>query len=81
MDAKSEKTDGEKTDGEKTTIRFAWWGGQERADMTNEAVELFMEKEPGYRSGNKLFTRGTPTGKICRWHPQRTMYRMYTRAT
>lgn len=46
VDAKSEKTDGEKTDGEKTTIRFAWWGGQERADMTNEAVELFMEKNP-----------------------------------
>ena len=32
--------------GEKVTLRFAWWGGQERADMTNEAVELFMEQNP-----------------------------------
>ena len=30
----------------RTTIRFAWWGGQERADLTNEAVKLFMEKNP-----------------------------------
>ncbi|MDO4338700.1 MAG: extracellular solute-binding protein [Eubacteriales bacterium] len=36
----------ESASGEKTTLRFAWWGGQERADMTNEAVELFMEKNP-----------------------------------
>lgn len=32
--------------GEQVTIRFAWWGGQDRADKTNKAVELFMEKNP-----------------------------------
>lgn len=34
------------SDGEQTTIRFAWWGSQDRADRTNEAVEIFMEKNP-----------------------------------
>lgn len=29
-----------------TTIGFAWWGSQDRADRTNKAVELFMEKNP-----------------------------------
>lgn len=42
--AQNESSEGN-SDG-KTTIRFAWWGGQERADMTNEAVKLFMEKNP-----------------------------------
>lgn len=32
--------------GDETTIRFSWWGSQERADKTNKAVELFMEKNP-----------------------------------
>ena len=36
----------ENGNGKKVTIRFAWWGGQERADLTNEAVNLFMEKNP-----------------------------------
>lgn len=31
---------------EPVTIRFAWWGGQERADKTIAAIELFMEKNP-----------------------------------
>lgn len=30
----------------KTVIRFAWWGGQERADLTEAALALFMEKNP-----------------------------------
>lgn len=29
-----------------TTIRVAWWGGQERHDMTLEAIELFEELNP-----------------------------------
>ncbi|HJA68237.1 MAG TPA: ABC transporter substrate-binding protein [Candidatus Mediterraneibacter cottocaccae] len=41
----NEGSEGSGSEG-KTTIRFAWWGGQERADMTNEAVQLFMEKNP-----------------------------------
>lgn len=32
--------------GEPVTISFAWWGSQDRADRTNQAVELFMEKNP-----------------------------------
>ncbi|MDO5336891.1 MAG: extracellular solute-binding protein [Eubacteriales bacterium] len=31
---------------EPVTIRFAWWGSQDRADKTNKAVELFMKKNP-----------------------------------
>ena len=34
------------TDNDKATIRFAWWGSQDRADKTNEAVKLFMEENP-----------------------------------
>lgn len=29
-----------------TTIRVAWWGGQERHDITLEAIELFEELNP-----------------------------------
>ncbi|MBC6460928.1 hypothetical protein [Actinomadura sp. HBU206391] len=32
--------------GGKTTIRFAWWGNDDRAKITNEAVALFMRKNP-----------------------------------
>jgi multiple sugar transport system substrate-binding protein len=30
----------------KQTIRFVWWGNQDRADATNKAVKLFMAKHP-----------------------------------
>ncbi len=36
---------GQAADG-KTTIRFAWWGSDQRAKITNEAVQLFMKKNP-----------------------------------
>src|SRR5690625_4611817 len=32
--------------GEETVIRVAWWGNQERHDMTLEAIELFEELNP-----------------------------------
>lgn len=50
--------------GKKVTIRFAWWGGQERADLTNEAVNLFMEKKSGYRGRDKLLSMGFLLGKL-----------------
>lgn len=28
-------------------IRFAWWGNEERAERTKQAVTLFMERNPG----------------------------------
>ena len=31
---------------ETVTLRFAWWGNEERAEKTNQAVVLFMEKNP-----------------------------------
>ncbi|MEO3812728.1 extracellular solute-binding protein [Sphaerisporangium sp. B11E5] len=31
------------------TIRFAWWGSDQRAKITNEAVKLFMAKNPGIK--------------------------------
>lgn len=33
-------------EGEPVTIRFAWWGEENRNERTQEAVELFMEKNP-----------------------------------
>lgn len=32
---------------EEITIRFAWWGSEDRAKRTVEAVRLFEEKNPG----------------------------------
>lgn len=48
---KTEKEDekgGEVTDtpSEEVTLRVVWWGSQERADITTEALELFTEKNP-----------------------------------
>lgn len=40
------KANTEESSGDQATIKFAWWGSQERADKTNKAVELFMEKNP-----------------------------------
>jgi len=31
---------------EKTVIRFAWWGNDERHNLTQEVIELFEEKNP-----------------------------------
>ncbi|MDH2424345.1 extracellular solute-binding protein [Sphaerisporangium sp. TRM90804] len=33
----------------KVTIRFAWWGSEQRAKITNEAVQLFMRKNPNIK--------------------------------
>lgn len=47
-----EKEDEEKEDetvetsSEEVTLRVVWWGSQERADITTEALELFTEKNP-----------------------------------
>ncbi|MED4161755.1 ABC transporter substrate-binding protein, partial [Halalkalibacterium halodurans] len=43
----SNEVDGEQEAGnEDVVLRVAWWGGQERHDMTIEAIELFEEKYP-----------------------------------
>ncbi|SDN87614.1 ABC transporter substrate-binding protein [Alkalicoccus daliensis] len=42
-----EENEAEASDSDaETTIRVAWWGGQERHDMTIEAIELFEEEHP-----------------------------------
>ncbi|MBP3952845.1 sugar ABC transporter substrate-binding protein [Bacillus sp. YZJH907-2] len=41
----STETSDESADGD-VTIRVAWWGGQERHDMTLEAIELFEAEYP-----------------------------------
>ncbi len=48
-------TEDEAASGEPVTIRFAWWGGQERADKTNAAVELFMEQNPDIKVETSFF--------------------------
>lgn len=40
---------------EEVTIRFAWWGNEERARRTVEAVRLFEEKNPGIRVKTSSF--------------------------
>lgn len=32
-----------------TTIRFAWWGNEQRAKITQDAIALFMTKNPGIK--------------------------------
>lgn len=56
-DAKNASDSGqtETADGDQVTIRFAWWGSQERADKTNEAVKLFMEKNPDIKVETSFF--------------------------
>lgn len=50
-------------DEEEVTIRVAWWGGQERHDMTIEAIELFeaeyphINVEPEYTSWDGYWER------------------------
>ncbi|MGY4691373.1 ABC transporter substrate-binding protein [Salibacterium sp. K-3] len=40
-------TDGGESGGEgQTTIRFSWWGNDERHDLTQEMIELFEEEHP-----------------------------------
>lgn len=34
---------------EQVTLRFAWWGGDSRHELTLEAVDLFMEKYPNIK--------------------------------
>ncbi|GAF64166.1 ABC transporter substrate-binding protein [Bacillus sp. TS-2] len=36
----------EEASGDQTVLRVAWWGGQERHDMTLQAIDLFEEKNP-----------------------------------
>lgn len=40
-----EEKDGSSPD-EEVTLRVVWWGSQERADITTEALDLFTEKNP-----------------------------------
>lgn len=32
---------------EKTTLRFVWWGNEDRATITGQAVKLFEDRNPG----------------------------------
>ena len=34
-------------DYEECTLKFAWWGGDSRHEVTQQAVNAFMEKYPG----------------------------------
>lgn len=40
---------GEKANDGDVTIRFSWWGGDERHETTLEAIRLFEEKNPGIK--------------------------------
>ncbi len=36
-------------DGKEVTLRFSWWGGDERHEKTLEVIKLFEEKNPGVK--------------------------------
>ena len=42
----SEAADSAASDGEEITLRFAWWGGDERANATLEVINQFTELNP-----------------------------------
>ncbi len=42
----SEAADSVASDGEEITLRFAWWGGDERANATLEVINQFTELNP-----------------------------------
>jgi multiple sugar transport system substrate-binding protein len=33
--------------GDKVTLRFVWWGNQDRATVTEQAIKLFTDRNPG----------------------------------
>lgn len=37
---------------EQVTLRFAWWGGDERANATMEVINKFMEENPNIKIAN-----------------------------
>lgn len=37
------------------TIRFTWWGSEDRAEKTIQAVRLFETKNPGIRVQTRYF--------------------------
>ncbi|GIQ63806.1 hypothetical protein PACILC2_23740 [Paenibacillus cisolokensis] len=37
------------SDGEQVELRMMWWGDQKRADITNEALEVFQQKHPNIK--------------------------------
>lgn len=40
---------GESSDDDQVTLRFAWWGGDSRHELTLQAVDLFMQKYPNIK--------------------------------
>ena len=36
-------------DGKEVTLRFSWWGGDERHEKTLQVIKLFEEKNPGVK--------------------------------
>ena len=44
--ASSEETGGTSTAEEKVQLTFSWWGGDERHETTEKAIQAFMEKYP-----------------------------------
>ena len=39
----------ESKEGKEITLRFSWWGGDERHEKTLQAIKLFEEKNPGVK--------------------------------
>lgn len=46
-------------DGEEITLKFAWWGNDQRRDLTQKAIELFQKKHPNIKFETKNYTNTT----------------------
>lgn len=44
--ASSEAASSAPADGEEVTLRINWWGGQERADITQEVINMYKQAHP-----------------------------------
>ena len=71
-------TEDEAASGEPVTIRFAWWGGQERADKTNAAVERSWSRIRISR-WKQAFSRLSLIMRTLRLRQQQEICRMYFR--
>src|SRR5471030_893556 len=50
------KTDSKvNSDAEEITLKFIWWGNDQRKDLTQKAIELFQKKHPNIKFETKIY--------------------------
>ncbi|MEW9122179.1 MAG: ABC transporter substrate-binding protein [Thermotaleaceae bacterium] len=54
----SDKIDGQQTDGP-VTLKMVWWGGDQRKDLTLQAIQLFEQKYPNIKIETEAFSNSS----------------------